>query len=66
MDLFDLKYYIFELDYIKYIIYFLVLNWFFQNYFVIDISLNTIVRFLMIGLILYFVFIFNLKNKNEI
>ena len=66
MDLFDLKYYIFELDYIKYIIYFLVLNWFFQNYFVIDISLNTIVRFLMIGLILYFVFIFNLKNKKEI
>jgi len=66
MSIFNLKYYFFELDYLKYIILFLLVNWFLEKTFKTKITLNAIVRFILVGGILYFIFIFDMKNKKQI
>jgi len=65
MNLFDLKYYFFGLDYLKYIFLFLLINWFLEKSFIPIITLNTIVRFFMTGTVLYLLFIFKIKKKKN-
>ena len=66
MDIFNLKHYFFKFDYIKYILLFLIINWFLQKYFTNLITLNTLLRLLIVGGIIYFIFINEYKKKKDI
>ena len=66
MDIFNLKHYFFEFDYIKYILLFLIINWFLQKYFTNLITLNTLLRLLIVGGIIYFIFIVEYKKKKDL
>ena len=66
MKLFDLKYYFFKFDYIKYLLLFLGIHWFLQRFFTAEIQLNTILRLIILGIIMYFIFIFDYKKKKDL